>query len=233
LTAMGEMAVTLAHELNQPLAAISNYLRGSKRLLETSSEPQIAAVREALNKGAEQALRAGQIIKRLRDFVTRGETERRVERMIRLVEEASALSLVGARERGVRVELMVDPVVDLVLVDRVQVQQVLVNLIRNAMDAMQNSPQRELRITVEPAAGDMVEVAVADTGSGLSEEIEAKLFLPFVTTKAQGMGLGLSISRSIVEAHGGRLWVETNRAEQSGAVFRFTIPAVKVSASNG
>jgi two-component system sensor kinase FixL len=232
LTAMGEMAATLAHELNQPLAAISNYLRGSKRLLETSSEPPIAAVQEALDKGAEQALRAGQIIKRLRDFVTRGETERRVERIVRLVEEASALALVGARERGVRVKLTVDPQVDLVLVDRVQVQQVLVNLFRNAMDAMQDSPRRELRISVEPAAGDMVEIAVADTGPGLSEEIGAKLFLPFVTTKPQGMGVGLSISRSIVEAHGGRLWVETNRAGESGAVFRFTIPVAESRASD-
>jgi two-component system sensor kinase FixL len=233
LTAMGEMAATLAHELNQPLAAISNYLKGSKRLLESSSEPPISTVQEALSKGAEQALRAGQIIKRLRDFVTRGETERRVERMVRLVEEASALALVGARERGVRIELTADPQVDLVLVDRVQIQQVLVNLFRNAMDAMQDSPRGELRITVEPAAGDMVEVTVADTGPGLSEEIGAKLFLPFVTTKPHGMGVGLSISRSIVEAHGGRLWLETNCAGERGAVFRFTLPAVKSSASDG
>ena len=118
LTAMGEIAATLAHELNQPLAAISNYLKGSKRLLESSSEPPISTVQEAFSKGAEQALRAGQIIKRLRDFVTRGETERRVERMVRLVEEASALALVGARERGVRIELTADPQVDLDLVDQ-------------------------------------------------------------------------------------------------------------------
>ena len=235
LTAMGEMAATLAHELNQPLAAISNYLRGSKRLLETGGDaPPVAAVQDALAKGAEQALRAGQIIRRLRDFVSRGETDRRVERVVRLVEEASALALVGARERGVRVELAVDPRVDLVLVDRVQVQQVLVNLFRNAMDAMQDSPRRELRITVEPAQGGMVEVAVADTGPGLSEEVAAKLFLPFVTTKPQGMGVGLSISRSIVEAHGGRLWMEPNPAEQSGAVFRFTLPvAAKTGSSDG
>ncbi|MFI5013346.1 MAG: PAS domain S-box protein [Hyphomicrobiales bacterium] len=223
LTAMGEMAATLAHELNQPLAAISNYLRGSRRLLEDSKDPRAATIQDALSKGAEQALRAGQIIRRLRDFVTRGETEKRVERVSKLVEEASALALVGARERGVRVESMVDPRVDHVIVDRVQVQQVLVNLLRNAMDAMQDATRRELILSVVPSDDGMVEISVADTGPGISEEIAAKLFQPFVTTKAHGMGVGLSISRTIVESHGGTMWVEAN--EGGGAVFRFTLPA--------
>jgi two-component system sensor kinase FixL len=227
LTAMGEMAATLAHELNQPLAAISNYLRGSRRLLEASDDPRLATVQDALAKGAEQALRAGQIIRRLRDFVTRGETEKRLERLSKLIEEASALALVGARERGVRVEFTIDPNVDMVIVDRVQVQQVLVNLLRNAMDAMQDAERRELTISIVPARDDMVEVAVADTGPGISPEIKAKLFQPFVTSKAHGMGVGLSISRTIVESHGGSLWAEPN--EGGGAVFRFTLPAAKAS----
>ena len=227
LSAMGEMASTLAHELNQPLAAISNYLRGSRRLLEDSKDPRAATIQDALVKGAEQALRAGQIIRRLRDFVTRGETEKRVERVSRLAEEASALALVGARERGVRVEFTIDPTVDMVIVDRVQVQQVLVNLLRNAMDAMQESDRRELRISIVPAGDDMVEVAVADTGLGISTEIKAKLFQPFVTSKPHGMGVGLSISRTIVESHGGQLWAEPN--EGGGTIFHFTLPAAKES----
>jgi len=219
------MASTLAHELNQPLAAISNYLKGSRRLLEDSKDPRAAAIQDALGKGAQQALRAGQIIRRLRDFVMRGETERRAERVAKLVEEASALALVGARERGVRLQSAIDPEVDEVIVDRVQVQQVLVNLLRNAMDAMQDSPRRVLTVSIVPKGADMVELAVADTGPGISEEIAAKLFQPFVTTKPHGMGVGLSISRTIVEAHGGTIWVEAN--EGGGAVFRFTLPAAK------
>jgi two-component system sensor kinase FixL len=231
LTAMGEMAATLAHELNQPLAAIGNYLKGSRRLLENSKDPRAATIQDALGKGADQALRAGQIIRRLRDFVARGESEKRVERVAKLIEEASALALVGARERGVRVQLAIDPAVDKVIVDRVQVQQVLVNLIRNAMDAMQETARRELTLTVIPVAGDMVQLSVADTGPGLSKEVSARLFQPFVTTKPHGMGVGLSISRTIVEAHGGALWAEPN--EGGGAVFRFTLPSVRESLSDG
>ena len=225
LTAMGEMAATLAHELNQPLAAISNYLRGSRRLLDASADPGLAPIKDALMKGAEQAARAGQIIRRLRVFVTRGETEKGVERIGKLVEEASALALVGARERGVRVEVTIEPEVDWVIVDRVQVQQVLVNLLRNAMDAMENAPRRELTVSLTTAGENMVEIAVADTGPGVSDEIAAKLFQPFVTSKQKGMGVGLSISRTIVEAHGGKIWSEPNAG--GGAVFRFTLPRAR------
>jgi len=227
LTAMGEMAATLAHELNQPLAAISNYLRGSRRLLEASPDPGLEPVKDALMKGAEQAARASQIIRRLRDFVTRGEIEKRVERIGKLVEEASALALVGVHERGVRVEVTIDPQVDWVIVNRVQVQQVLVNLLRNAMEAMQDAPRRELTVSLTPAGESMVEIAVADTGPGVSAEIAAKLFQPFVTSKQKGMGVGLSISRTIIEAHGGKIWSESNAG--GGATFRFTLPAARES----
>jgi two-component system, LuxR family, sensor kinase FixL len=227
LTAMGEMAATLAHELNQPLAAISNYLRGSRRLLEASADPRLTPIKDALIKGAEQAARAGQIIRRLRDFVTRGETEKRVERIGKLVDEASAVALVGAGERGVRVEMIIDPQVDWVIVDRVQVQQVLVNLLCNAMETMQGAPRRELTVSLTTAGESMVEIAVADTGPGVSEEIAAKLFQPFVTSKPHGMGVGLSISRTIVEAHGGKIWSEPNTG--GGATFRFTLPAARES----
>jgi len=224
LTAMGEMASTLAHELNQPLSAIGNYLKGSQRLLESADDDRSALMRNALDKAGEQAVRAGQIIRRLRDFVSRGETERRVERISKLVEEASALALVGTRELGVDVRLRIQPEADLVVVDRVQIQQVLLNLIRNAIDAMGGSSKRELTIATRPATDDMVEVSVADTGAGIAPEITNQLFQPFITTKRQGMGVGLSISRTIVDAHGGRIWAEPNEA--GGTIFRFTLPAI-------
>ncbi len=136
LSAMGEMASALAHELNQPLAAISNYMKGSRRLLAASSDPNRAKLENALDRAAEQAIRAGQIIRRLRDFVARGESEKRVESLSKLIEEAGALGLTGAREQGVQLRFNLNPEYDLVLVDRVQIQQVLVNLFRNALDAM-------------------------------------------------------------------------------------------------
>jgi len=224
LTAMGEMASTLAHELNQPLSAIGNYLKGSQRLLAAETDEKSARTRDALDKAAEQAVRAGQIIRRLRDFVSRGETERRIERVSKLVEEASALALVGTRELGVDVWLRVRSDADLVVADRVQIQQVLLNLIRNAVEAMTDAPKRHLTIATRPAAGDMIEVSVADTGPGIAPEIAGQLFQPFITTKRQGMGVGLSISRTIVDAHGGRIWTEPNAG--GGTVFRFTLPAV-------
>lgn len=225
LTAMGEMASTLAHELNQPLAAISNYLKGSQRIVESNSKDQFPLLRDALAKASEQALRAGQIIRRLRDFVARGESERRVESITKLVEEASALALVGVKDRGIRVQFKFDPHIDLVLADRVQIQQVLLNLIRNAMDAMEESSVRDLAISVAPEGHGQVRVSVADTGPGIAPEISEHLFQPFVTTKAQGMGVGLSISRTIIEAHNGRIWAEPNSG--GGTTFHFTLAAVQ------
>jgi two-component system sensor kinase FixL len=224
LTALGEMASALAHELNQPLSAIANYMKGSRRLLEKRSDDEAVLVREAMDKAAEQSLRAGQIIRRLRDFVSRGESERRVESLSKLVEEASALALVGAKERGVRVRIQLDPSLDMVLADKVQIQQVMLNLVRNAIEAMDQSERRELVIATTPHPGQMVAISVADTGSGIAPEVSAQLFQPFITTKPQGMGVGLSISRTIIEAHGGQIWTEPNPG--GGTVFRFTLRAV-------
>lgn len=223
LTALGEMASTLAHELNQPLSAIANYLRGSVRLLGAEEIPR-ERLTEALEKASEQTLRAGEIIRRLRDFVSRGETERRLESLPKLIEEAGALALVGAKEHGVRVEFDLDPAVNLVLADRVQIQQVVLNLIRNAIDAMEHTPRRELRVAVRPVEDDLVQITVADTGAGISPDIADQLFQPFITTKRHGMGVGLSISRTIIEAHGGRIWAEPTPG--GGASFHFTLRSV-------
>ncbi|KHK89031.1 hypothetical protein LK12_22700 [Novosphingobium malaysiense] len=223
LTALGEMASALAHELNQPLSAIGNYLMGSRTLLKREDVP-VERVADAVDKAGKEALRAGEIIRRLRDFVSRGETERRLESLPKLLEEASALALVGAKDMGVRVRYDIDPGIDRVLVDKVQIQQVLLNLIRNAVDAMHASEVRELGISVRSGGNGMVSVSVADTGPGLDEEVASQLFQPFVTTKPHGMGVGLSICRTIVEAHGGRIWAESN--DVGGATFHFTLPQV-------
>ena len=223
LSAMGEMASALAHELNQPLAAISNYMKGSRRLLAGSTDPNAGKIENAMDRAAEQALRAGQIIRRLRDFVSRGESEKRVESLSKLIEEAGALGLAGARDQNVQLRFNLDPQADLVLADRVQIQQVLVNLFRNALEAMDLSPRRELIVSNAKVVDDMIEVAVSDTGTGFQDDVIPNLFQTFFTTKETGMGVGLSISRSIIEAHGGRMSAENNAAE--GATFRFTLPA--------
>ena len=226
LTAMGEMASALAHELNQPLLAIVGFMKGAQRLLASGSDDDHSGMlRNAMDKAAEQALRAGQIIRRLRDFVARGESERRVESVNRLIEEASALALVGTKDQGVRVRFQFDPAVDLVLVDKVQIQQVLLNLLRNAVEAMEASQKRELVVSTAVTDEDMIAIAVADTGSGITPEVASQLFQPFVTSKRDGMGVGLSISRTIVEAHGGQITAQPNPG--GGTVFRFTLRAAR------
>ncbi|RVJ94437.1 oxygen sensor histidine kinase FixL, partial [Sinorhizobium meliloti] len=212
LNEMGEMASTLAHELNQPLSAIANYSHGCTRLLRDMDDAVATRIREALEEVASQSLRAGQIIKHLREFVTKGETEKAPEDIRKLVEESAALALVGSREQGVRTVFEYLPGAEMVLVDRIQVQQVLINLMRNAIEAMRHVDRRELTIRTMPADPGEVAVVVEDTGGGIPEEVAGQLFKPFVTTKASGMGIGLSISKRIVEAHGGEMTVSKNEA---------------------
>ncbi|RYE09232.1 MAG: PAS domain S-box protein [Hyphomicrobiales bacterium] len=222
LNELGEMASTLAHELNQPLSAIANYVQGSRRMLDRLDGEVPPALRGALDETAKQALRAGDIIRHLREFVTRGDTDKAPEDIKHLIEEAGALALVGSRERGVKSVFDFSDAGGLVLADRVQIQQVLINLMRNAMEAMRDSPVKELTLRTRPTANRRMEVEVEDTGPGIAEDIAPQLFQPFVTTKASGMGIGLSISRRIIESHGGDLTVSRNAA--GGATFTFSLP---------
>ncbi|WP_430421119.1 sensor histidine kinase [Phenylobacterium sp.] len=224
LTALGEMASAMAHELNQPLTAAASFMKGCLVLLKRKplDEDRLA---DMIGQGADQALRAGQIIRRLRDFVSKGEAERGIENLPQLLEEAGALAMIGARDRNVRLRYDIDPQVKLVLADKVQIQQVALNLIRNGMEAMDESPRKDILVGARPLAEDMVEVYVADTGHGIGPEAARQLFQPFMTTKANGMGIGLSISRTIIEAHGGRIWVDPNPG--GGTIFRFTLPGVR------
>jgi two-component system sensor kinase FixL len=223
---MGTLASSLAHELNQPLTAIASYSEGMADLLSGDIDADKAALaRETLKEIASEAIRAGEIVRRMRDFMSRGETERLPEDLSRLVTEANALALVGSRELGIDFQVHLDSCANEVLVDRVQIQQVLLNLMRNAIDAMIDSRMRSLSIRSSAGPPGFVTVSVEDTGSGISETVAPRLFQPFVTSKQTGMGIGLSICRTIVEAHGGRIWGEP--ARDQGTIFRFTLPSVQ------
>jgi PAS domain S-box-containing protein len=223
VSAMGQMTATLAHELNQPLTAAGNFANAGYRRL-GQANPDITAAREDVAEAAAQVLRAGQIIRRWRDFVGRGETQRSVESVPRIIEEAIQLAMTGSAGIAVHVDVRLEPAASHVFADRIQIQQVLVNLIRNALEAMTSSPQCELGFTSKTLGEEMIEIAVTDSGSGLSKPAKQRLFEPFASTKENGMGLGLSICRSIIEAHGGVLSTSPNPS--GGTIFRFTLPTV-------
>jgi two-component system sensor kinase FixL len=222
LSEMGQMASALAHELNQPLTAASNYLQASRRLLERKDEASFARATSALESAAAQVTRAGQIIRRLREFVKKADGAQQEENVLKLVEEASALALIGAKEHGVKVQYRPSAKIGNAVIDKIQIQQVLVNLLRNAVEAMDRSPRRELTVDLAPSDDGRICISIIDTGPGIAAEVAERLFQPFVTTKPQGMGVGLSICRSIVEAHGGRLWATPNQPR--GAVFCMMLP---------
>jgi C4-dicarboxylate-specific signal transduction histidine kinase len=222
LSAMGQMAGALAHELGQPLGAIANYINAARRFLTDGHEPELA--RMNMDHAAEVVLRAGRIIQRLREFVAGGQPERHPENIADLIDDAGLLALIGAAALDIAVTRHIAPNLPLALVDRTEIQQVLVNLIRNAIEAMVDGERRELLLSAAQSDRDTIGITVADSGPGISDEVASRLFQPFVTTKRQSMGLGLSICRSIVEAHGGQLWNEPGAS--GGTVFRFTVPTV-------
>lgn len=221
---MGTLASSLAHELNQPLAAMANYCEGARELLSRDPDAEtLATVREALEDASKQAHRAGQIVRRMRDFLSHHEVEHEVEDLSKLIAEANALALVGSREHGIDVKVEFEASQSDVFVDRIQIQQVLVNLIRNAVDALIGSEVKSLVIRTSDADEGMIQVSVEDSGSGIDPGLAPQLFQPFVTSKETGMGIGLSICRTIVEAHGGKIWFEPR--PDGGTAFRFTLPA--------
>jgi two-component system sensor kinase FixL len=222
LTDMGQVATGLAHELNQPLSAILNYTNAGLDIAEERGDRELKTVLERI---AEQASRAGNIIRRLRAFVEKRGPNRSEEDIAHTVDEAIRLGQINAVERGIKLRVNVEHGLPKVWIDRIQIQQVLINLMKNAAEAMEYSPLRELTVTISQAVPNFVDIAVADTGPGISAEMAEKLFQPFVTTKAHGMGMGLSICRGIIESHGGRLRLEPNPG--GGAVFRFNVPVAK------
>ena len=224
VSAMGTMASTLAHELNQPITAVANYVEAIRDMLAAPDAEQIPIIIEALEDAAAEAMRAGQIVRRLREFVSRGEIEKTVEKLPALVMEASAFGLIGAREQSIETHFDLGPSTSSVLVDKIQIQQVLINLLRNAVEAMAGASVRKLTVTSRDELAGFVQVSIADTGPGVAPEIASQLFRAFVSTKTEGMGLGLSICRTIVEANGGRIWYEPGR--DGGSVFHFTLMTV-------
>ncbi|MET0373918.1 MAG: PAS domain S-box protein [Rhizorhabdus sp.] len=222
VSAMGTMASTLAHEINQPLTAIANYLETMRAMIGDGESGLPGEMAEALELAAAQSHRAGTIVRRLRAFVDGGDVGFRVERLDALVEEATSLGLLGAHEAGIKVTMTIAAGLDRVMVDRIQIQQVLVNLIRNAIQSMATSACKELSIRTAPDRAGWVKVTVGDTGAGIDDHVRERLFEAFATTKEDGMGLGLSICRTIIEAHGGRIWAEA--VEAGGTAFHFCVP---------
>lgn len=220
VSSMGAMASAFAHELAQPLGAAMNYLNAVRRLIEEGTA--LPRAMEGARRAGDEIARAGQIVQRLRQFIQKGSTERAWESPAKVIEEASALALVGVSGQAVRLRYEIHAPLPPVLIDRIQIQQVLTNLVRNAIEAMAESPRRELTIRATLGDRDRVDIAVIDTGSGIAEDVRASLFKPFVSTKPHGLGVGLSICRSIILAHGGELQAEPN--PDGGTIFRFNLP---------
>lgn len=220
LSTMGQMASAIAHELNQPLTAVSNYVGALGRML-TAGSVDAERAQDIVNRIRAQASRAGDVIRRLRDHVAKRAAVRKPENLNVVIAEAVELGLVGTRQHNLQIDLRLDPAVGAVPIDRIQIGQVLINLVRNAAEAMLASERRELSV-VTRLNGEMAEIVVSDTGPGIAPEVAERLFQSFVTTKASGLGLGLSICREIVEAHGGQIAASTNPA--GGATFTVSLP---------
>jgi len=222
LSAMGQMSAAIAHELNQPLTAVANYAKAAQRLLQSGNlEPrQIQSAREAMEKAVTQTLRAGTIIRYLRDFVEKRESRKIPEDVNEIIREAVSLGMVGHSHSNVKLTLTLHPALPSVAVDKVQIQQVLLNLVRNAMEAMAEVEKRELTISSD-TAHDGLRITVQDSGPGLAPQVAARLFQPFVTTKPDGMGIGLKICQSIIEGHGGTIVAQPGNP---GAIFAIHLP---------
>ncbi len=221
LSAMGTMAATLAHEIAQPLTSIHNYVEAAAKLVRTIPGEELRQARQALHHAGNSVTRANEILTKLRNFVAKGRIETEVQDLQSIIADASVLILPQAQREGVEIQFRLDRNAKWVEADAIQIQQVLINLIRNAMEAMQSADRRQITIATAALPSGSIEIAVEDTGPGFDEEPDA-LFSPFHSTKQKGLGVGLSISRTIVEAHGGA--IEAKPAATGGAIFRFTLP---------
>jgi len=221
LSTMGQMAAVVTHELNQPLTAITSYMDTAALLLGRGGEVPVSRLSGLLERAGKQANRAGEIIERLRGFMSRGETDKRIEPVPPLLKEAAELVLIGIKQKGIGINVQPDLPDVKILADKIQIQQVLLNLLRNAAEAVAEKDDRQISLVAEPRE-DSVRISVIDNGPGLPEEVQAKLFQPFVSTKRSGMGVGLSICHTIVTAHGGRIWAEPNSG--GGTIFRIALP---------
>jgi two-component system sensor kinase FixL len=219
LTDLGQVAATLVHEVNQPITAIRNYIHACQRLAATG---KLTGVRTALERMEDQIKGASEIIQRIRDFAKKRDVQMQAEDLSLVIDEAVSLIRASLAEELPVLTVQVDPAEPNVEIDKVQVQQVLFNLMRNGIEATQHQSGRELMIATQRAKSGMVEISVADNGAGLAADVRSRLFHPFVTTKPTGMGVGLSVCQGIVELHGGRIWADDDTVG-GGAVFRFTV----------
>jgi signal transduction histidine kinase len=225
VSSMHELGSAFAHELNQPLTAVMNYVTACRELIRPHESNLPAELAGLMEDGLEQAERAGAIVQRLRGLIEKGELDRRQIDLSRVVAEAMELVLPIQQAEDVEIRMELDPDLPAVLADPIQIQQVIFNLVRNAIEAMAESPAKVLTLGTRALGEDAVEVWLRDTGPGLPDKVSAELFRPLVSAKASGMGIGLSLCRSIVETHGGTI---RGRNWQAGAEFRFTLPAFPV-----
>jgi PAS domain S-box-containing protein len=229
LNAVAQLATGIAHELSQPLAAATIYLNSAKRLSRLPVDRRTASVEDTLDKAAAQITRAGRTINHLREFVARGEPDKTRQNMHEIIEQSLEFARAGAEDQNVCLSLHLRAADDLVIIDKIQIKQVLINLVRNAYQAMRSCATR--RLVVCTCSTDVtLRVDIADTGCGLSSSIRARMFEPFTTTKTEGLGIGLSLCRAIIEAHSGRIWVEPNPGPEGGTIFRFALPLAAANA---
>lgn len=230
LASLGEITSMVAHEVNQPLSASGTYLEVARELLVSEREDRLAGGLKAIEQAAAQIRRVGDTVRRIREFARKKTPDLAFEDINRIVEEANAIAAVGTKAKNIRTIFDLSALHPKIRVDRIQIQQVVMNLVRNAMDAMTDHDRRELVLQSRINEAGEIEISVLDSGPGISEAVAKRLFTPFMTTKKDGTGLGLAICRSIVEAHGGRLWHE--KSPLGGAAFKFTLPATTGSDVN-
>ena len=221
MSAVGTMASALAHELNQPLTAVANYLEAGRDLLDSDSEDAHEILHEALDEASRQAVRAGEIVRKLRGYVSRGEIDARSVPLTPLLTDSIALARISGDLADIPIDKQIAADIGAVMADPIQVQQVIINLLRNAAEALHGVAAPRIFLEASRGPDEFITVEVCDNGPGMSEEVRTTLFKPFMTSKSQGMGLGLSICQTIIEAHGGK--IEAIPSADGGTCFRFTL----------